>query len=772
MGGFKLRVRGGYTPPAAPTTKLAPSAQYNGTPGSGFGGAYESLPNDPTRETAKPALRLLSVPWTVFTDDGWIAADAGCKGGLINGVTFILEGVSVNVPTKTTRTYQDANGVTRSLKAYWVQVDHAAWMAISSAEAKARLVVIADPVDVTMQRRVLGAGTTTNDPELYFYAANDEFTHELTIGSGGDFATINEARTWRVANTTARPKFTFTTSGDYPVTTPGSDFNEAGAWAVFAAAPGVTAYIGNGAAIDTRPKWSGMCFRGSGVVLDVAKLGYGIDNALWIPNLAGNGNGRLWLDGCEFTCGAPSEANGGSSSGATALYLGREPQAPPFYFNGLSLAARNVFYTEVNAHDLSAWGLVGARLIRHCTVDMCSGSNVEGLVGAAVGVTLTNLGGVTTGQAVRHDAFTLSYSGGSVIEYQKDSNNGSPGPFNLWVDGVLNTKYLNWSGTPTTVAELIDWINGLGVSGLVATVASPATDRVAAYLTTAAVAGNSQPIPRTTLSGSRVFQTVIDVHANGFAWSGATYENAIVAYVSIPGCVSTGYMSATNSSTIRRDIYIHHCSYRDTSAAAGATAEPGYNQADDSHVWRQYETVVGAGTYTGTSYTADAYCGFDHSSWPDISFAQFFTGSLSGTTLTVSTVPTGVTFNVGDRISRASLTGGTTIVAQLTGTAGGAGTYQLSSSASIASSNFFWGAGGLTFTSVSFQSPVNSGSLRSAYANGADGNSKTQSGAADSALYEDPLNDNFTPTSALILADGTVAGRLMPDGSENEGLAA
>lgn len=59
-----------------------------------------------------------------------------------------------------------------------------------------------------------------------------------------------------------------------------------------------------------------------------------------------------------------------------------------------------------------------------------------------------------------------------------------------------------------------------------------------------------------------------------------------------------------------------------------------------------------------------------------------FTGSISGTTLTVSSVAFG-TVQVGSTIFGANVASGTTILAQLTGTSGGAGTYQIQPSQSV-----------------------------------------------------------------------------------------
>jgi hypothetical protein len=80
--------------------------------------------------------------------------------------------------------------------------------------------------------------------------------------------------------------------------------------------------------------------------------------------------------------------------------------------------------------------------------------------------------------------------------------------------------------------------------------------------------------------------------------------------------------------------------------------------------------------------------------------ADVVTGSISGTTLTVSAVTTGQ-LNVGETISGTGVAAGTQIVSQLTGTAGGAGTYQVSGAAQTVASTTITGSYGLmTVTAV------------------------------------------------------------------------
>lgn len=75
------------------------------------------------------------------------------------------------------------------------------------------------------------------------------------------------------------------------------------------------------------------------------------------------------------------------------------------------------------------------------------------------------------------------------------------------------------------------------------------------------------------------------------------------------------------------------------------------------------------------------------------------TGSISGTTLTVSAVGSGV-LGAGQTITGTNVTAGTTITGQLTGTAGGTGTYTVSISQTVASTTITASGGGLTVSAV------------------------------------------------------------------------
>jgi hypothetical protein len=80
--------------------------------------------------------------------------------------------------------------------------------------------------------------------------------------------------------------------------------------------------------------------------------------------------------------------------------------------------------------------------------------------------------------------------------------------------------------------------------------------------------------------------------------------------------------------------------------------------------------------------------------------ANTCTASIADTTMTVSAVGSGAVLAAGQGISGTGVTSGTTIVAQLTGTAGSTGTYTVSASQTVSSTTVTATGGGLTVSAV------------------------------------------------------------------------
>lgn len=134
-------------------------------------------------------------------------------------------------------------------------------------------------------------------------------------------------------------------------------------------------------------------------------------------------------------------------------------------------------------------------------------------------------------------------------------------------------------------------------------------------------------------------------------------------------------LRGTNLNYFRENGILFSCGF--------AQSDTGYNPSATMFVGLSYLTIL------ATSYTAPATVG--NSLWNSLSFvgvgsdgySASFTGSCTGTTLTVSAITYG-TLEVGQSFSTSTV--GTKIVSQLTGTTGGIGTYQLSISQTITNS--------------------------------------------------------------------------------------
>lgn len=203
--------------------------------------------------------------------------------------------------------------------------------------------------------------------------------------------------------------------------------------------------------------------------------------------------------------------------------------------------------------------------------------------------------------------------------------------------------------------------------------------------------------------------------------------------------------------------------------------------------WRQINIICGKSTTT-TGWTvainavtqSPTACGttaasaqgeFDSYSNAAITTGTASSWSISGTTLTVTTVASG-TFAAGGVLSGTSVTSGTTILEQMTGaTQGGAGTYALSAS-STASSGTLTQTGGLVNLSVTLTSTGTSSFLNGYEAITAVGNN----GIAFHALGEGAESSAFNTQNATALGvmnlieaqPGRRAGLCSGEGGQND----
>lgn len=142
-------------------TMLGPGALWTGVADSGFNGVF---PTDPTRETAKPELRMLT-PWNQRIDGDITISVASFAAGGVQEVTFNLEGNEVTVTDPSHYYYDTLDGRHRVIwHVYSVTLDHAALRAQtvqSAGNSACNLFVTSVPNDPAMQNRVIGVPATT-----------------------------------------------------------------------------------------------------------------------------------------------------------------------------------------------------------------------------------------------------------------------------------------------------------------------------------------------------------------------------------------------------------------------------------------------------------------------------------------------------------------------------------------------------------------------------------------------------------------------------------
>lgn len=279
---------------------LTPSQAWDGTATSGF----SILPSDPVRTTAKPAVRLVTVPNTYFLDTEvvGIAAYANDGGTLIGGidrVRFHFEGNILDVVEPSLRPFTRRDGSIYFVFGYWATLRKP-----SGASGTAHLYVEAIPADGTMQARVMG-------PYAYFpvdpfvatgtkHDAEITVTPSAAVSAGVNYQTVGAALTYCRNTNRQNPLITITENivGEDLDTTnaPVGQYVYQG-WCTIRTAPGVTASYGKSSyagdvASNMRLQSNGVKFEGDHT-FDMRNM-----QTILPENMGSKG---LWFDKCLFT---------------------------------------------------------------------------------------------------------------------------------------------------------------------------------------------------------------------------------------------------------------------------------------------------------------------------------------------------------------------------------------------------------------------------------------------------------------------------------------
>ncbi|MFC6911713.1 hypothetical protein ACFQGS_23505, partial [Novosphingobium lubricantis] len=158
---------------------LRPSGAWTGTPGSGFA----TLPADPVRTTAKPALRLLVPPNQFYTSELLVGVIGGANdnGSMLRnlglaGVVLHYEGNSIMLAEPTMQDVVDANGVTRSYMGWWAKLGS------DGRHGHGHVYFEAIPLASAMQRRVIGPYQFSPAPALHDHAVDVDPAQPVVAG--------------------------------------------------------------------------------------------------------------------------------------------------------------------------------------------------------------------------------------------------------------------------------------------------------------------------------------------------------------------------------------------------------------------------------------------------------------------------------------------------------------------------------------------------------------------------------------------------------------
>jgi hypothetical protein len=589
---MRLRLRPKSISAAPAQSKLAPGTNWNGTAGSGFGG---NPPVQQTRITAKPTGRLFNVPRTPISSDVNFCVFSRAKGGVSKVVAY-CEGNSITINSPTWSTYTDVNGVQKAWYGYQVKFDSAAALAVSTTGVL-QVYFEVFPIDSGMQNRLIG-------PYLFYprlssgsgnltTGASREYDVEIVVDKnlssntvGGPYKDLLSALAYLASDTTGKtykfPIITLNRNGDHVFS--GNLAFASGVRETFTtirAAAGVNATIGDGSSVrNGAVGFDGIRWLGSNLQLDINKISP--DGSAF--RSASASNNLWWFDGVELMAGS-NVFSGlsplGAGSGTGTLYDGNIAQSS--WMSSANTNPLEVYYTDVNAHDIPQYGLSFARLVRSCVLNAVSGSSLENANGLVYGNTIIKCDAVLSGLRTYLPAMTVAYTGaGSNPKISILSNVGALSNFATITSGtglypissgqtvvisgtdcvgnIINTTTVTAPGGGwTNSAALVSSINGAAVPGITAsaigTTAFTLTNNIgggisigAGTATTSIITVNGSASPTFPISiGSTIIINGTTVTCSGSTWNTVSDVVAAINSASISDISASIYSGGTAS---------------------------------------------------------------------------------------------------------------------------------------------------------------------------------------------------------------------------------
>lgn len=562
---------------APPAESLRPGAGWAGVAGSGL------APSDPTRSTAKPTLKSLQPPFTVFTvQGGYLMAESSAEGG-VKEVRAHCEGIVVVRTAPEKVTYVDAAGVSREQWCYKFPVDYEAFTQNGSFDVYYEAV----PEDTSMQSRVIGPFRHHRNP-----AKHDL---QLTVdpgqaASGNRYQTIAAAVNAAKLAGALRPRIETQVSGTYDFTAPTNKYTgTVENWVTIEGKAGTICTIGRA---DTsspalfRPQTNGLRF-GPNVVIDLANMSQiypETTDYMWFDTApVVNSRGRLAL---VDQAPRADPIRSGSATGVryytTDNYFDGHTQGPKGFALGRNFELRNV------AGDC----LTGARHMSNFKVinQDCAwfrtpvNAATVTYVGASASATIERAG-ETTGAF----SFTLREAGVAVLVI---TGSGTPGSGNYKVSDVVNAINAYGNGWSATLQDDTRFAQGLLLAGDTS-VGTPSF-----------TAQNAKSI--TVQLG-----TAFDVHADGVQYQNNTagWENVLLVNGEFRDTISAQVIFQNNAQGVR-DFHIINVVADSTSGDSSWQSSFGATGGTSSHfvVWNSsfpFQNVRLYGTF-------DDYCSIKH----------------------------------------------------------------------------------------------------------------------------------------------------------------
>lgn len=583
--GLNLYLGGGASSPPPVIATIAPGASWNGTAGSGFA----VTPTPVTRTVASPALRLLVPPNQYYSTELVCGFGAGANdgGSLFNtmGVsklTVYYEGNTIDILAPSYKTFPDVNGVDRTYFGWWFTLSRA-----NATNGNANLYVEAVPRNPLFQNRLEGPHQFS---PYTFAATSDKYDFKIDVSpslsviAGVRYQTVQAANTYLVAQSAQNPLITMTEAVTYDMTAVASTYQPNGYFNLTASAAatiGKATYTTDTAA-NLRTRINGLHIFGSNVTIDFRNIGVMFRET--------GGTRQHWLDGMRFTdsLGRGRLWRGGTRSQVAGWCVAGTP-----------------WFTEVNMDNLQNT-CVGASLVRGCNLTVGYGDVVTDAA-CVVGVTCADWS--NNDYANDLPAYTVAYSGTETTATLALTGLNDAATRTFTLKYGANTQTFIVSRTEGAAnywpASVVNWINGLAVTGLSATLLNDT--RRATYSSLAGLKGDSFPdtnIKSTTLT----VVTMIDLH-NDFWQTVSLNENAYLSDIKITDFVGA-ILFPTASGGLRDAIITNIASYNSPTTTGYDININTFSQYSQphSHVVTANVSLSNQGLRLQANYTADPYC--------------------------------------------------------------------------------------------------------------------------------------------------------------------